>query len=251
MAARSFLGAGDIYIERLVGGVSQGRTGPFLADQFEIQPAVEVREKTSKGRYTYGQVVDAVNLAQPTNFTVALSEVQGEALVMAFMGSSSAVSVAAGAVDATIVVSKVGSWLDVGNKNLEQAIAVTNQAGTTTYVEGTDYQLNRPLGWIRAIPGGAITAASTIEVSGAHKGHSGTSIKGSTQTEVRARIVFDGINQVDQQQCTVDVYEAIVAAESSFDFLGDEFGNVTLTGRLKTPEGKDTPFEVLMQDPVA
>lgn len=75
--------AGDIYINRMVGGVSQGMVGSIYADKFEIKPSVDVKEATSKGRYSYGQVLDTVNLAKPTDFTIDLSEVTGDILVMA------------------------------------------------------------------------------------------------------------------------------------------------------------------------
>lgn len=252
MAARSFLGAGDIFIDRMVDGIRQGLIGPIKADQLEIQPQVETVESTSKGRYDYGQVLESVNLAQPTEFTLALKEVTGDILVMAFLGTSAALSQVSGSLTAKeVTISKVGRWHELGVKNLEQLQAVTDEDGTDTFVEGTDYELNRPLGWIRALEGGDIAAADTIKVTGSYKAATGTVIKGSTRTEVRARIVFDGINQADGSQCTVDVFEAILAADSAFDFLADDFGNVTLTGRLKTPAGKDSPYEVTVQDPVA
>lgn len=252
MAARSFLGAGDIFIDRMVDGIRQGLIGPIKADQLEIQPQVETVESTSKGRYDYGQVLESVNLAQPTEFTLALKEVTGDILVMAFLGTSAALAQASGSLTAKeVTISKVGRWHELGVKNLEQLQAVTDEVGTGTFVEGTDYELNRPLGWIRALEGGDITAADKIKVTGSYKAATGTVIKGSTSTEVRARIVFDGINQADGSQCTVDVFEAILAADSAFDFLADDFGNVSLTGRLKTPEGKDAPYEVTVQDPVA
>ena len=37
MAARGYLGSGDLYIERLVGGVSQVLMGPYECIQFEIK----------------------------------------------------------------------------------------------------------------------------------------------------------------------------------------------------------------------
>lgn len=252
MAARSFLGAGDIYINRLVDGIEQGLVGPIKADKLEIQPNVETRESTSKGRYDYGQVLESVNLAQPTEFTLDLKEVTGDILVMAFLGTSAALNQGAGALTNKLVtITKFGRWIELGVKNLEALQAVTNEAGTTTYVEGVDYELNRPLGWVRAIEGGAIVLAGKIKVAGSYKAAKGTVIKGSTRTEVRARIVFDGINQADGTQCTVDVLEAVLAADSAFDFLADDFGNVSLTGKLKTPVGKDAPYTVTVQDPVA
>lgn len=251
MAARSFLGAGDIFIDRLVDGVSQGLIGPIKADQFEIQPAVETKESTSKGRYDYGQTLDAVNLAQPTEFTLALKEVTGDVLVMAFLGTSAALAQASGSLtNKTVTVARLGRWLDLGVKNLEDLQAVTVGTGTPVVTEGVDYEFNRPLGWIRPLEGGAIEVGAQIKVSGSYKAATGMVIKGSTRTEVRARIVFDGINQADGTQCTVDVYEAVLAADSAFDFLADDFGNVTLTGRLKTPTGKTEPYTVTVQDPV-
>lgn len=251
MTARSFMGAGDIFINRLVDGVEQGMIGPIKADKLEIKPNVDTKESTSKGRYDYGQVLESVNLAQPTEFTMDLKEVTGDILVMAFLGTSAALNQASGSMAAkAVTVTKLGRWLELGFKNLEALQAVTNTGATVTYVEGVDYELNRPLGWIRALEGGAITVSSEIKVTGAYKAATGSIIKGSTRTEVRARIVFDGINQADQNQCTVDVYEAVLAADSAFDFLADDFGNVSLTGRLKTPAGKDAPYIVVVQDPV-
>ena len=250
--ARSFMGAGDIFIDRKVNGVSQGLMGPFKADQFEITPAVETREATSKGRYDYGQTLAAVNLAQPTQFTMALKEVVGDVLAMAFLGSSAALNKTSGTLSAkSVTIAKIGPWYDLEALNLEALISVTDDSGTpVTLTEGVDYELNRPMGWIRALAGGSIVAGDVVKVTGGYKAATGTVIRGSTLTEVRARIVFDGINQADGNQCTVNIWEAVVSADSAFDFLADDFGNVTLTGRLVTPSGKTEGYTVTMQNPV-
>jgi hypothetical protein len=252
MAARSFLGAGDVYIDRLVDGVRQGQVGPIYANKLEIQPNVDTKQSTSKGRYDYGQVLESVNLAQPAEFTIELKEATGDILTMAFLGTSASYSAASGTmVDQARVVTAKGTWLPLGHKNLDDTITVENAGGTVTYVEGTDYKLNRPLGLLMILPGSVIAAAATVNVSGAYSAVSGTLIQGATRTEVRAEIVFDGINQADGTQVTVNIWEAVLSADSAFDFLADDFGNISLTGTLKTPTGKSAPFEVLVQDPVA
>lgn len=252
MAARSFLGAGDIFIDRLVNGVSQGLMGPYKAETLEIQPSVETRESTSKGRYDYGQTLDAVNLAQPTEITLALKEVVGDVLAMAFLGTAGAFNQVSGSLTAKeVTIAKIGSWYDLDAKNLEALISVTDSAATpNTLTEGLDYELNRPMGWIRAIEGGAIEAGDVVKASGGFNAATGTLVRGATLTEVRARVIFDGINMADGTQCTVTIHEAVMAANSAFDFLADDFGNVELTGRLKTPLGKTEPFTVLTQNPV-
>lgn len=250
MAARSFLGAGDIYINRLIDGIPQGLVGPIYANSFQLQPAVNTVQSTSKGRNDYGQVLESVNIAQPTNFTMELKEVTGDILTMAFLGTDAALNEAAGTLTDAPVTVKLGKWVALGKRNLDDLISVENTGGTTTYAEGTDYKLNRPMGWIMALAGGAIADAATVNVSGAYSAAKGRTIKGSTRTEVRAHIVFDGINQADGTQCTVNVWEAVLSADSAFDFLADDFGNVSLTGNLKTPTGKDAPYIVEVQDPV-
>lgn len=261
MTARSFLGAGDIYINRMVDGVKQGMVGPIYADSLAITPSVNTVQSTSKGRYDYGQVLESVNIAQPTEFSMALKEVTGDILVMAFLGTSAAHNDVGGTLsNYEMSALKVGVWHAIGKKNLEDLIAVTDGAEVTptTYDEGTDYRLNRPLGWIMVLPGSDLATRmsgtapnNTLEISGGYAGATGTNIKGSTRTEVRAEIVFDGINQADGSQCTVTIHEAVLSADSEFDFLADDFGNVNLTGNLKTPTGKDAPYEVLVQDAVA
>lgn len=252
MAARSFLGAGDIFINRMVDGVKQGMIGPIKANKLEIQPQVDTKQSTSKGRYDYGQVLESVNLAQPTEFSLELKEVTGDILVMAFLGTSSALAQVAGTLtDFDVTVTKKGSWLPTGKKNLEALISVENAGGTVTYVEGVDYELNRPLGWIRILPASVIAVDSHVLVTGGYNAATGTVIAGSTRTEVRAEIVFDGINQADGTQATVEIWEAVLSADSAFDFLADDFGQVSLTGNLKTPVGKSAPYEVTVQDPIA
>ena len=253
MAARSFLGAGDIYIDRMVDGVKQGRIGPIYADSLSITPSVETVQSTSKGRYDYGQVLESVNIAQPSEVSMALKEVTGDILTMAFLGTSAAFTEVSGTLtDYELAVTKVGTWLPLGKKNLAALATVeTLSTGGTTLVEGTDYKLNRPMGWLMALPGGAIDVDDDVFVTVAYEGATGSLVKGSTRTEVRAEIIFDGINQADGTQCTATIWEAVLAPDSEFNFLADEFGLVNLTGTLKTPVGKDAPYEVLIQDPVA
>lgn len=252
MAARSFLGAGDIYINRMVDGVKQGVVGPIYADSLSITPSVETVQSTSKGRYDYGQVLESVNIAQPSEFSMALKEVTGDILTMAFLGTSSTFTEASGTLtDYDLTVTKIGTWLPLGKKNLAALATVETLAtGGTTLVEGVDYKLNRPMGWFMALPGGAIDANDHVFVTAAYSGATGNLVKGSTRTEVRVEITFDGINQADGTQCTATIWEAVLAPDSEFDFLADDFGLVNLTGTLKTPTGKDAPYEVLIQNPV-
>ena len=43
-------------------------------------------------------------------------------------------------------------------------------------------------------------------------------------------------------------HEAVIAADSAFDFLQDDFATLSLPGRLKTPAGRQEPFTVTLLD---
>lgn len=248
MAARGFLGAGDIYINRKVAGVSLGLAGPYYANKFEIKPNVEKKELTSKGRNTYGQVLESVSLQQPADFTMELNEVNTESLTLALLGTASTTSQTSGSLVDQAVAVKHDKWVPVTKGALSDAITVENTGGTVTYVEGTDYVLNKPLGWIKALSTGTIVDAESVNVSGAYGAISATKIAGATNTDIRAELIFDGINQADGLPVIVTVHEAIIAADSAFDFLADEFNTVNLPGTMKTPTGMTEPFTVELRN---
>ena len=251
MAARGFLGAGDIYIERLVAGVSQGLAGPYYANKFEIKPNVDIKELTSKGRNDYGQTLESVALQQPADFTLELKEVNKESIALALLGTNAAVSQASGTLTDAPVVIKKGFWVSVGKEALDDVMAVKHVTGTPTYVEDTDYILNRPLGMIKVLAASAIVDGATLELTGDYDATSGTLISGATSTDVRAKFIFDGINQADGLPVIVRIHEGIIAANSAFDFLADDFAQVVLPGKMKTPTGKSEPFTVELRNPAA
>ena len=244
MAARGFIGAGDVYIERLIAGVSQGLAGPYYANKFEVKPNVEKKEQTSKGRNDYGQVLESVTFQKPADFTLELSEVNTESLTLALLGTATSSSQASGNLAAVPVVVKLDRWVPVTKESLTGVTLVTHTTGAPTYVEGVDYAINKPLGLLKAIPGGAILDAASVKVTSAYAAIASTKISGATNADIRAKIIFDGINQADGLPVIVTVWESIIAADSAFDFLADDFNTVNLQGVLKTPTGKTEPFVV-------
>ena len=244
MTARAFLGAGDLYIALYVSGVPGPYRGPFECDKFEIKPNVELKEKVSKGKTTYGQVIESVALPQPSDLTIALGEVNKEGLALALLGTTEAYTQASGTITDEVIVADLDNWVPLSKAKFTGTITVKHTSDTPVYVEGTDYIVNRALGWVKALTGGAITDGQSVEVSGAYEAIAGSTIRGATQTQVRARFKLDGKNFADDTLCTVTVYEAVIAADSAFDFLADDFNSIELPGRMKTPAGFLEPFIV-------
>jgi hypothetical protein len=248
MAARGFLGAGDLYLARQVGGVWEDYSGPYECSKLEIKPNVELKEQISKGRTTYGQVIETVAIAQPSDLSVDLTEVNKETLAIALLGTTAALAQSSGTISNEAIVAKLDKWVPLSKAAFSGALTVTNVAGSTTYVLGVDYLENRQLGWVKALPGGAIADGTTIHVDGPYAAISGTEIKGSTQTQLRVKFKLDGKNFADDLPCIVTIHEAVIAADAAFDFLSDDFATVTMPGRMKTPSGFTEPFTVHLRN---
>lgn len=251
MAARGFLGAGDLYIARYnpVTALFDAYKGPYEATKMEIKPNVELKELSSRGRSTYGQVIESVPLAQPSDFTVDLPEVNRESLTIALLGTTSAINRGAGTVNNEAVVAKLDGWVRLAQENIATAgFVVTGAAGTPTYVKDVDYVVNYRMGMLKALVGGAIADNAALQVDYTHNAITGTQISGATNAQVRAKFLLDGVNFADQLPVQVEIFEAIIAADSAFDFLSNDFATVSLPGRLKTPAGKTEPFVVRLLD---
>ena len=62
------------------------------------------------------------------------------------------------------IVARVEKWMKLGEFRNVHNVVVTNTAGTTTYVLGTDYNLDAAIGRIFTIDGGSISGGQTIHV---------------------------------------------------------------------------------------
>lgn len=251
MAARGFLGSGDLYIARYANGAPLPYEGPYECAKFEIKPNVNLVEMTSKGRSSYGQVIESVTIPQPADLTVDLPEVNKESLAIALLGTSAAVSQAAGTlVNENVTVTAFDRWIPLTKAYFSTITAQdsTNQALT----EGEDFIADKQLGWIKFLPTSTkVTVAEVIKVSGAYQSATGNEIRVMTNPQLRARFKLVGKNFADDLPYEVTVYEAVIAADSAFDFLQDNFASISLPGRMKTPTGFTEPALVKQMTSVA
>ena len=244
MAARGYIFEGSLYMARFVGGAWQNYTGPLEGSRFEMKPNVDRKEMISRGRGSFGQVLESVLLQQPTDFAVTLNEGTPEVLAAGLMGTTAVLAQTSGSLTAETITAALDKWVPVSKANLTGSPTLTNTAATTTYINGTDYIVNPQLGMVKALVGGAIADAASLKFTSTYGAITGTQILGSTTADVRVRFKLDGRSLADGSNVVVTVHEAIIAAEAAVDFLSGEFIGVPLTGRMKTPAGFTSPYTV-------
>ena len=250
MASRAFLGGGDLYIDRYdpATGLKLGRAGPFECSKFEVKANTEVKEAVSKGRSTYGQVIETVAIQKPADVSVTLTEMDKDGLTLALLGTQAVVSQGAGTItdeQVSLSAAKMDKWLPLTQAEPQPGRLRRHQ--------------QRRLGDLRRrhrLPGQSPPRHDQGARRRQHpkhrddQGHAGysaydgTMIAGATQAQVRAEFVLDGVNFADNLPVICTAHEVVLAPDSAFDFLSDGFGEITLKGRAKTPVGKTEPFTV-------
>lgn len=246
LTARGFIGAGGVQFSLIVAGVLQGYGSARETSKFETKPSTDSKELISKSKENYGQPVETFYTAKPTELTIELLEADYEGLKLAFMGGDGVgINQAAGPVVDEVVTLKLEVYTELSKRNLQAAdFSVKNSAGTTTYVLGTDYEVIYLTGMIRPITGGAITNLQSCKVSFTAAAFTSKKLLGSKVSSIRARVLFNGKNLLDDTPILTTVWEAVFTSDNGFDLLADDFGKVQLKGKMITPVGKDSPYEL-------
>lgn len=244
-----FLGAGDVYFDRLdEAGLSTGIVFLFDAKQFAITHPSEDVDRILRGRDNYGQLGDSVKIQQPATIEITGDEISPAVLAVALLGEVSTPSQVMGTVTEAVFTPKHDVWVPLPHQYINAAgFVLTNTAGTTTYVENTDYNVNRRLGWVMALSTGAIANNVAGEVSYGYAAATGKLIAGGSRPTVRGRLILDGKNLATQRDAVCDVDLATLAPTEAVDFASVEYVSVTLAGKLVTLPGKTSPYAVQLR----
>jgi len=200
--------------------------------KFEYNPgAPTVKQRISKNINKYGQILDQVFIPKPSEITLTFDTVDAQGLAQIFRGDLTALTVTGATVaPATYAVTALDVYLPVAaGKRFLSAVAVTNTGGTTTYVEGTDYDVDYSLGYIIFYSSGAI-AVGNIKVGYTYATYAGQTIAAEKFTQLNMQIAFNGKNLADGRYVQVDVPKAVMAPTTAIDFMSENFANLELKG---------------------
>jgi hypothetical protein len=230
-------------------GDAQGFVDVGNATKFAIAEDAEIKERESRMKDTYGQVLDSVPIKKPASVSITLNDLKVENLAMVLFGNITDINVTGAAVTDEALTARLDKWAELDYRSVTAAtVVVTDSTGVTTYVEDTDYEVDYSLGMIKALSSGAITEAEALLVDYTYGNLTGKKIAGSAKPIIKCSLKLDGENQVNQKDCLVNVFEAVLKPAGEIDFLADDFNEVTFEGTLNTPSGKTSPYEVEYMD---
>jgi hypothetical protein len=238
--------AGDIYIDRKdVNGNFTGlrKIGNVLS--FPLTENADLKERTSKMKATYGQVLDSVAVKKPAKVSITVNELDKVNLALALLGQEAVWTQAAGAgltKNVNLSAISTGDWIELGKKNIVADSVAATVSGSIILVEGTHYEINYDLGMISFLEAAPDAGAAVIEFDCAEL--TGFRVTGSVRPTIKARIVLDGINLADETRLQVEIHEAVLRPTEAIDFLAEDFASVGFEGSLNTPTGQASPYHV-------
>jgi len=241
--AQGFIGAGDVLLQPINPGDTLGKMVDVgNTTKLAIKSASTLKEQKSRRRDNSGLVLETTALQDTAELSMVLETVNRDTLRYCFMGEDATYTQAAATVTDEVVAMSLAGWVQLAKEDLDATVVLTDTAGTTTYVEDTDYAINRRLGLIMALVGGAITDGQSCKVDYVAKAFTGARIRGNVQPKIRAKLLMDGINKVDDSIGILRCHEVLLSPAGEFDFFKDDWNTIELSGKLKTPVGKNEPF---------
>ena len=247
-----FIGSGDLYFDRL--DDSGNSTGGFIlignATKLELKPDSDTKDRVSRQRDTYGQVLDSISLPKPTKISLSVDELQLSNLAIAMLGtvvevSSTSGSVSPGSVGiGNFTAGQPNIWQQLPNTYISNVV-LKSADEVVEYVIGEDYNVNERLGLVETF-GDTINPDDELRISYSYSVPAQFRIDGSTQSVVKGKIKLDGVNRVNGQPVIVEIDEAVLSPKSAIDFLADKFLELSLEGVCRTLPGKTSPYTVTL-----
>ena len=185
----------------------------------------EHKESCSGVRGIDLEIVQEINVSM----AMTIESMTRENLELALYGASS--SVAAGSVTNEVITGYHDLWVPLANIKVS-AVVVTNVAGTTTYVLGTDYLLNLDAGTIKVLSLGSITASQTLHVDYSFALQS--DVQGVTSGTPPIKYVrFEGLNTADTNKpVIIDVYKVSFQPLATLDLITDEITQMEIEAKV-------------------
>lgn len=231
---KTWYASGTVYLDDL--DVNDQPVGHLVqlsgSNSIAIKPNSKALTDISKDDGTRGMVAAQIFERDMTDFTLSVKGVNKEKIKMQLMGTSSAINRASSTVTGETLTAMGDDYIiPLAHDMIDSTgFALTNEAGTTTYVLGTDYDINYDLGHIQT-KGGTIAAASTLKCNYGYKSVAGYEIAGDTVLQWDKYFKFAGQNAADKNRRFVfEVPKLTITADAAFDFLDEKLPELKFKG---------------------
>ncbi len=225
---KPYLGAGQVYARAEGVAAALAPIGNVSELKLAIdEESKELTDYTHGGGGTYAEV----KRVKGVTVTATLHDLNKTNLARALYGDNA--SVIGGTVTDEAKIAYQGGLIRLAHPS-PTSVVVTNDAGTTTYVAGTDYEVRQEGVFIL---GGAIADGTPVKIDYAYAGYD--VVQALTKSGLVLEMSFGGVNEADSgKPVVVDLFRVSLGAAKEISLIGDDFASLQLEGKLLVDASK-------------
>lgn len=212
----SYIGVGQVF----VGGRPVGNVSTLT---FAVQSETrELRDYQNPG----GGTANSLDRITSVEVTMAMRDFVAENLALATNGAVS--DVTSGSATDESHTATLDQLIRLDNMD-PSSVVVTSDPSGTTYTEGTDYEVNAA--GVVPLSGGSISDQDPILITYDYSAR--RVIEAIVASGQEFEMVFAGLNEAQSGKAVViDAWRVKFSPAQSLDWIGDDFGELNLTGRV-------------------
>ena len=241
---KTILFSGCVFIDELdANNQPTGAIGSLESTELSIETNIEEKKITSRQCDTFGQTHASTILPSGSTVNIKLLDQPAKTLAMALLADVTETTVGIQTVTDEPATLTSTLWAKLQYRNIDAAgVVVQDVTNTTTYVEGTDYEINRDTGMTRRIESGSIPSGG-VHIDYTTGAYTATEMTGGTKTQANVQIRLEGTNQSTGKKGTLLIPKAALRPNGALDFMSGEYLESALSGDIVTIAGNNYSFK--------
>ncbi len=206
---------------------------------FSIKVETEQKTLPSAMRGTFGQTKHTKTRISSITGSATFYEMFASVFAWALAGEEVEQTGSGGSVTGESVTLISGEWVRLANKGVSSVVI-------TGAVLGTDYEVNGPLGMVRMIPGGGLTAGVN-SVDYTYAAESGYKVNIGTQAQIRVAVLIDGRNLENGEEIQAEFDSVVLSPNTEVNIVSSpdsDFDSIPFDLVFETLDGKAAPGSI-------
>ena len=207
------------------------------------QVSVETKERISKQKGSYGSALDSLKTMQPAELGLKLDTFDKDNLALALMGEAAVIAAQAQTVAAErLTIGKKGMAYKLANGNIDP-VSVKVKNKDAVQVDAKHIEINVTVGMITVLDAVTnVNEGEEISVEYKTRASGGYKVSAATLSRLDLEIYVDGRNRVTGEAGILHIPHAVLAADGSIDWFGDDFNTAEFKGTAVLSDGNTSSY---------
>ena len=195
----------------------------------------------------HGAALDSMSDPKPTTGTWKINRFTYNTLALACAGNASALSVASAPKTKNDFAAKLGEGQMIADVPID-TLVVKDVTDTTTYVAGTDYEVNEQLAVVTPLAGGAINDDDVLHLAYNETAQAGYEILGATALGKKLWLGLDGRNLFSGQKVLLKIAKLKLKPSGTLSFIGSDVAEQQFDFTCIVPDGATEAYTLRVQE---